>query len=241
MADTSVSMDDPTNAKTATSKDKKCPFCQQSFTSSSLGRHLDLYIKEKNPKPADGIHHVEEIRKLRGQITRRQPRNSSGRAHSSHGREDSITSVTPAASASGRRSPESAVTIQYSRPGLRSANGSADGALTMASPHTEKYAPAETSSMDDRAQSIFEKTHWRATGVINDIPSFREESSQEIMRGAYGSVKAGKNAQTSRPADKQSIAKANFEHRQRLSDAQDEAKAAKLALREVLGALKAAK
>jgi hypothetical protein len=53
-------------------KDKSCPFCGQHFTSSSLGRHLDLYIRHKNPKPADGKHVVEEIKKIRGGITRRQ-------------------------------------------------------------------------------------------------------------------------------------------------------------------------
>jgi hypothetical protein len=55
-----------------TAKDKNCPFCGQLFTSSSLGRHLDLYIRPKNPKPADGVHMVDEIRKIRGGITRRQ-------------------------------------------------------------------------------------------------------------------------------------------------------------------------
>ncbi|OAK96556.1 hypothetical protein IQ06DRAFT_229751 [Phaeosphaeriaceae sp. SRC1lsM3a] len=57
-------------------KDKNCPFCGQAFTSSSLGRHLDLYIRPKNPKPADGIHIVDEIKKLRGGITRRQAKGS---------------------------------------------------------------------------------------------------------------------------------------------------------------------
>ncbi|KAJ4393444.1 hypothetical protein N0V93_002654 [Gnomoniopsis smithogilvyi] len=63
-------------------KDKCCPYCGQAFTSSSLGRHLDLYIKEKNPKAPDGIHNVEEIRKLRGSITRRQPRGGASRDNS---------------------------------------------------------------------------------------------------------------------------------------------------------------
>ncbi|KAF2732562.1 hypothetical protein EJ04DRAFT_525259 [Polyplosphaeria fusca] len=53
-------------------KDKLCPFCNQAFTSSSLGRHLDLYVRPKNPKPADGVHNVDEIKKIRGGITRRQ-------------------------------------------------------------------------------------------------------------------------------------------------------------------------
>lgn len=63
--------------KASAPKDKNCPFCHQAFTSSSLGRHLDLYIKSKNPKPPDGIHIVEEIRRLRAGITRRQARTSS--------------------------------------------------------------------------------------------------------------------------------------------------------------------
>lgn len=51
-----------------TSKEKQCQYCHQYFTSSSLGRHLDQFIFRKKP---DGIHHVEEIRRLRGGITRR--------------------------------------------------------------------------------------------------------------------------------------------------------------------------
>ncbi|KAF2124096.1 hypothetical protein P153DRAFT_371405 [Dothidotthia symphoricarpi CBS 119687] len=57
-------------------KDKSCPFCGQAFTSSSLGRHLDLYLRPKNPKAPDGIHIVDEIRKIRGGITRRQAKGS---------------------------------------------------------------------------------------------------------------------------------------------------------------------
>ncbi|KAI9712710.1 MAG: hypothetical protein M1820_001331 [Bogoriella megaspora] len=69
--------------KLSAPKDKTCPFCGVNFTSSSLGRHLDLYIKEKNPKPPDGVHNVDEIRKLRGGITRRQARGSATRRESS--------------------------------------------------------------------------------------------------------------------------------------------------------------
>ncbi|KAH7119709.1 hypothetical protein B0J11DRAFT_551833 [Dendryphion nanum] len=57
-------------------KDKNCPFCGQSFTSSSLGRHLDLYIRPKNPKPPDNVHLVDEIRKIRGGITRRHAKSA---------------------------------------------------------------------------------------------------------------------------------------------------------------------
>lgn len=65
---------DADSAAARIAKDRNCPFCDQAFTSSSLGRHLDLYIKSKNPKPPDGVHHVDEIRKMRGNITRRQSR-----------------------------------------------------------------------------------------------------------------------------------------------------------------------
>ena len=62
-----------TNApsKTAAAKNKECLYCHQPFTSSSLGRHLDQYIKKKQP---DGVHHVDEIRQLRRGITRRTAR-----------------------------------------------------------------------------------------------------------------------------------------------------------------------
>ncbi|MCJ1253521.1 hypothetical protein MMC24_001333 [Lignoscripta atroalba] len=75
-----------TPAKHPATKDRPCPYCNARFTSSSLGRHLDLYIKEKNPKPPDGIHDVEQIRRTRGNVTRRQARTSSAK------REDSTAS-----------------------------------------------------------------------------------------------------------------------------------------------------
>ena len=70
-------------AKASAVKDRACPYCGTLFTSSSLGRHLDLYIKERNPKPPDGIHDVEQIRRSRGNITRRQARNSSAKGRDS--------------------------------------------------------------------------------------------------------------------------------------------------------------
>ncbi|PSR97449.1 hypothetical protein BD289DRAFT_102170 [Coniella lustricola] len=86
-----------TDLLTKAPKDKTCPYCGQAFTSSSLGRHLDLYIKEKNPKAPDGIHDVDEIRKLRGTITRRHPRGSS--------RRNTASSATAGSQAGSKRSP----------------------------------------------------------------------------------------------------------------------------------------
>jgi hypothetical protein len=60
-------------------KDRECPYCHEFFTSSSLGRHLDQFIREDKPKPPDGKHNVEEIQRLRGGVTRRNARNSSSR------------------------------------------------------------------------------------------------------------------------------------------------------------------
>lgn len=62
------------HSKIHAAKDRECQFCHQKFTSSSLGRHLDQFLHKKKP---DGVHNVEEIRRLRGGITRRTARHSS--------------------------------------------------------------------------------------------------------------------------------------------------------------------
>lgn len=136
-------------------KDKNCPYCGQAFTSSSLGRHLDLYIKEKNPKPADGVHDVDAIRKLRGNITRRQARGSMG------GRRES--SRTPASTP---------------RPSISKGTPSQDGEGPQSSiPKDGQYA------VDAAGVNKFPfAPRWEATGVMNDIPSknaWEGESSQD--------------------------------------------------------------
>ncbi|KAL2414138.1 hypothetical protein ABEF95_003543 [Exophiala dermatitidis] len=77
--------------KTNTVKDKECPYCHQHFTSSSLGRHLDQFISKKKP---DGIHDVEEIRKVRGGITRRTARGSRRERDKDKERDDTVSSQT---------------------------------------------------------------------------------------------------------------------------------------------------
>ena len=102
MADTDAATTDAADSpqtKLAAEKDRECPFCNTKFTSSSLGRHLDLYIREKNPKAPDGKHDVEEIRKLRGNVTRRQARTSSTK------REDSTPTSSKPTSLCEHRSP----------------------------------------------------------------------------------------------------------------------------------------
>lgn len=89
-----------------TVKDRKCQYCNQAFTSSSLGRHLDQFLFKKKP---DGIHDVEEIRRIRSGITRRQARTSTGKRDGSpdhaqkKGPSDSLTA--PESSAKSRDAP----------------------------------------------------------------------------------------------------------------------------------------
>lgn len=97
-------------SRTPATKNRSCPFCYAPFTSSSLGRHLDLYIKERNPKPPDDVHDVEEIRRLRGGVTRRQPRTSSAK------REDSTHSSSKPTPTRDQRSPS--VPARFAGPGL---------------------------------------------------------------------------------------------------------------------------
>lgn len=188
-------------ATTKAPKDKNCPYCGQAFTSSSLGRHLDLYIKEKNPKAPDGIHNVDEIRKIRGSITRR------------HHKGSRRASSDPAASHAGsRRSPEAsdAESATAKSPGM----------------------PTEKQSAADLTKGLATFTApWETTGVINNIP--------EAEAGA-GNADAVRRANTQRAHNRQ-VMKSSFEVKQKVQDALDRARAAELALREILSSWRAAK
>ncbi|KAH7346308.1 hypothetical protein BKA65DRAFT_274538 [Rhexocercosporidium sp. MPI-PUGE-AT-0058] len=202
-------------SKLGAPKDKACPFCHQQFTSSSLGRHLDLYIKEKNPKPADGIHDVVEIRKLRGGITRRQPRNSTSR------REDSTPAGTPVAQDSRSPRPESDGQGNRS-PSLRRDDGAGDAVNFKGKPN-----------------SFINKGTWENTGVMNNIPPPRTSDSR-----SWDGEERDTNRRLeprSRSVSKQMLAKTTFEQKQKMLDALDNAKAAELALRELMGSIRAAK
>ncbi|TVY16683.1 hypothetical protein LARI1_G007416 [Lachnellula arida] len=196
-------------------KDKACPFCRQQFTSSSLGRHLDLYIKDKNPKPPDGLHDVDEIRKLRGGITRRQPRNSTSK------RESSTPAGTP--SAHDRRSP---------RPESASGNHS---------PRKDDNASSDRPSYHGKPTYRINKPTWEATGVMNVIPPSRSGDSAPSWDGGDERDAGRKVENRARSVSKQMLAKTTFEQKQKMIDALDNAKAAELALRELLGSIRAAK
>ncbi|RYP75826.1 hypothetical protein DL771_002090 [Monosporascus sp. 5C6A] len=217
-------------ARKSAPKDRCCPYCGQAFTSSSLGRHLDLYIKEKNPKAPDGIHDVEAIRKLRGSITRRQPRGSLTRR-------DASTPGTPTASSS-TSTKKSPLPDQPSRgQGLGPAPAVPKDGQFVVDHQVSKYP--------------FQPT-WEATGVINDIPSnsangtanangdlrasWDESVSQDSSTTATTTTRPGPPRVPSRVTQK-----AQLDARQRLADTMDTARAAELALRELLGSWRAAK
>ncbi len=207
MADRDDKSIDTAAAKAA--KDRSCKYCGQAFTSSSLGRHLDLYIRERNPKAPDGIHDVDEIRKLRGGVTRRQPRGSLAR------RGTSTPAATP--TAASRRS--------LGSEGDDDGDGDGDGnSSNVRSPVQRKESMG----------SLWPFTPgWQATGVMNDIPPHGSETT--------GLGSARRSLPPQRAPSRQQVAKAQFDMRQKVQDAMDTARAAELALREMISSWRAAK
>lgn len=173
-------------------KDRECQYCHQAFTSSSLGRHLDLYIKGKNAKPPDDIHDVEEIRRLRGNVTRRQARTSSRK------REGSTPSSAKATPLRDQRSPS----VQR---GYHSNH-----------PRYQDGGPIRT---------YLNKPNWQSTGVINNLPSTLDNP-----------IYSGRQSPSRRTSVKEEII-----HKQNMLEERDRARAAELALREVLDSVQAAK
>ncbi len=191
--------DSGTPGKLPAPKDKQCPFCNQAFTSSSLGRHLDLYIKEKNPKPPDGLHDINEIRKLRGHITRRHARGSSAK------REDSTPNTISRPPSIHKEAPQPP-------PPLGPLNGDAVG-------------------MEQKIRTRINEAAWQATGVIRDLPT---PTPAQVGRGP---PRIEAKADVSRSWQ----AKNGFDRRRTIEEERDEARAAELALKEVLGSIRAAR
>ncbi|KAL8674571.1 MAG: hypothetical protein Q9168_001014 [Polycauliona sp. 1 TL-2023] len=192
MAEASIASPGSTvdSAKKPAVKNTKCLYCDTPFTTSSLGRHLDLYIRPKNPKPPDGIHDVDEIRRTRGNVTRRQ-------AKSSTKREDSTTPMSKGTPVRHQRSPS--VALQH--------NGKAQA----------KGAQVNTQTQWNRA-------NWQATGVINGLPPISRPS-------------------TSRPISRTEGPRSNrteITMKQAAIEERDRALAVELALKDVLGNIKAA-
>ena len=183
-------------AKTPAAKDRTCPFCNAPFTSSSLGRHLALYIKDKNPKPPDDVHDVDEIRKLRGNVTRRQARTSSSKRE---GSTPSSSKPTP---------------IRDQR-----------------SPSTPAFYPNINHTDSGPLRTTLNRPSWQATGVINNLPPVNREA---LNREAVSTYNKKRN-----PARRVSV-KEVVTSKQDALEERDRGRAAELALREVLGSVRAA-
>lgn len=143
-------------------KDKECQYCHQHFTSSSLGRHLDQFISKKKP---DGIHNVEEIRKIRGGITRRTAK---GGKRERDGKElDELhASPTPPGSATAAV----AATVQPSAvPSADDLNRVPSGGL----------------------QFRMNRLNWQATGVITDPTSLESPTTAASTTPALVSSPSG--------------------------------------------------
>ena len=202
-------------ASKALSKDRSCVFCGQNFTSSSLGRHYDLYIKPKNPKPADGVHDVDEIRKIRGGITRRQPRNSLKNSTS--------------------RREESAETLDHTNRGGRQAYN-----VDRTKDNTPAGSPILAREGSGRGTFV-NVPSWQSTGVINNIPP-RAPSRTSTDATATGQAQrlqdmrrdTGSGQRTQRPEPETDSAS-------KVQEKIETGRAAEMALREVLGSLKAAR
>lgn len=206
------------------SKDRNCPFCGQAFTSSSLGRHLDLYIKPKNPKPADGVHHPDEIRKLRGGITRRQPK-----ANLKEGAN---------IDASGWRQPSAEGTPV---PPLCNSHRPAPAPERLETKATATDGTGATSPLNMRENDIvhmsFNAANWQATGVINNLPP---RAPSRTLSGDNAATPTGQAQRIQKMRRDVQRPPYEDESKWKLQEAAEVGRAAELALREVLGSLEAA-
>ncbi|ERS96524.1 uncharacterized protein SPSK_01263 [Sporothrix schenckii 1099-18] len=210
-------------------KDKNCPYCGQAFTSSSLGRHLDLYIKERNPKKRDGIHNVDEIRRMRGGITRRHPKGSSRRRNT----------TTPAET-------PSAIPHRADVSGDETSNAPSPAAGNVT------HASMGTSAADIASMFPLGGVRWEATGVMNEVLVTSPDGTGGADGGHGGEVSGSitdsgtrgfdpnRRPIASRVMGKQT-AEAQLVSKQKMQDALDDARAAELALREFTNAWRAAK
>ncbi|KAF2097743.1 hypothetical protein NA57DRAFT_76552 [Rhizodiscina lignyota] len=196
-----------TVSTTKAPKDKICPFCQTPYTASSLGRHLDAYIRPKNPKPVDGLHDVDKIREMRQSITRRQMLKK--------------VNTKRASSTSQSRKVSGASSKQPS-------TGDGDEDMDDDSPTSPlTSAPPKNPNMTENGEQMRWKINelsWHDTGVMKNIPP--------------RSLSIGSEAQ--RDTSRQRNLKSGLESRRRVSDELDTAKAAEMALKEVLGKVKEA-
>lgn len=207
----------PAAGKTANVKDKHCQYCHQPFTSSSLGRHLDQYLFKKKP---DGIHDVEEIRRLRSTITRRTARNSSVHQQSSNRQESPGHHETAA-------TPTPAVGAIAPAPAADAGAGAGAGAAKASpDPHSAPPLHLNPGHKEGGYRVMLNQPSWHATGVINDIPNSSKASQFRIPSAAR------------EPANR--LSSNNNSHTPPPASHPESVRALELALQEVLDNIKAA-
>ncbi|KAJ5550142.1 hypothetical protein N7461_004840 [Penicillium sp. DV-2018c] len=140
--DGSAAGDDNSSRTNSSAKDRKCDYCHQPFTSSSLGRHLDQFLFKKKP---DGLHDVEEIRRIRSGITRRQARTSTGKhERSPEGSQKKGTTDSYSASDSGAKSRETPVRMMFNTPTWHATGVINDIPNPSRAPDGPRIAPAQS-------------------------------------------------------------------------------------------------
>lgn len=197
-------------------KDRACPFCKQIFTSSSLGRHLDFFIRDKRPKAPDGIHDVEAIKKIRGTITRRHARQSAGQKKEQQeqkARAESTPKSDPKTETEQKTFPSIAA---HTTPAFAQHRPASQPQLASHVQHDPLPAVMHPAAPNNNAPQM---SKWTATGVINNLPP-------RIGSGRFSRIL---------PRPDQQHAGSVIDH-----DSEDNAHAAELALREVLDTLRQA-
>lgn len=200
-------------------KDRRCEFCGQAFTSSSLGRHLDLYIRPKNPKQPDGVHDVDEILKIRGRITRRQPR-------------------------SGTKGGVEKEDGGHSRRGSSGWSSAQKGTTRAEATRIMEASPvaspvSSTAPRDGGMHTVFNSANWQATGVINNLPARAPSRPHTTTPGGQ----AQRVQEMRRDTTGGRIERPEYvaEDMWKLQESAEVGRAAEMALREVLGSLEAAR
>ena len=201
------------------------------FTSSSLGRHLDLYIKPQNAKPADGIHNVEEIKRVRGNVTRRQARDSLERGpgaggKKSHENRSSLLATTK--SGSTRQISTSASVKEGSQPIVQPMPLDH---LTAGTDRRHAIAAGK-----DQVTMIINKLTWEATGVMNDLPTGNSKGNgPPTPRKRETGTISRRTSPTRMPVQDREQQQSNA-----LDEERNRAIAAEMALKEVLSSVQAA-
>lgn len=187
-----------TTPKSTSAKDKECQYCHQHFTSSSLGRHLDQFISKKKP---DGIHDVDEIRRLRGGITRRTAR---GTRREKERRDEDETRSSQASPAPGMQVvgvPATASELNRAPPGgfhvrLNRLNWQATGVITdpatLDSPVTATPStPAVVSSPSGtkRTFSVFAQDRERNPSTNTETTRALELALREVLDSLRAATK----------------------------------------------------